>query len=110
MASTLAVQRHEACQTDRCIALYRRVQLLAAGDAAAILMFAAIGRINHGEMLDIELLLTALPFWTGAGAAFMKGALASLVESELPSTYYSRLSCSTCMGVGPVLLPHVYAD
>ena len=31
-----------------------------------ILLFAAIGRINHGEVLDIELLLTALPFWTGA--------------------------------------------
>ena len=43
----------------------RRVQLLAAGDAAALLLFAAAGRANHGELLGLELLTTALPFWAG---------------------------------------------
>ena len=50
--------------------MHRRVQLLVAGDAAFILLFAAIGRVNHGEILDWELLLTAMPFWAGASPPF----------------------------------------
>jgi hypothetical protein len=46
----------------------RRVRLLAAGDAASILLFAAIGRLNHGELLDLDLLITAIPFWAGVVA------------------------------------------
>ncbi|MEW5304544.1 MAG: hypothetical protein WDW36_007149 [Sanguina aurantia] len=38
---------------------------LAAGDVAALMAFAAVGRINHGGVLDIETLLTALPFIAG---------------------------------------------
>lgn len=44
---------------------FRRVKLLVAGDAAALLLFAVIGRINHGEVLDVETLTTVLPFWIG---------------------------------------------
>ncbi|KAF6263859.1 hypothetical protein COO60DRAFT_1457868 [Scenedesmus sp. NREL 46B-D3] len=40
-----------------------RVALLAAGDVAALLAFAAVGRVNHGEpLLDGGTLTTALPF------------------------------------------------
>lgn len=37
--------------------------LLVAGDAAALLLFAAVGRANHG--LDLDALQTALPFLLG---------------------------------------------
>ena len=40
---------------------------LVAGDAAALLLFAIIGRINHGEILDWETFNTALPFMLGEG-------------------------------------------
>jgi hypothetical protein len=42
-----------------------RVALLAGGDAAVLLAFAAIGRINHGEPIS-GALDTALPFLIGA--------------------------------------------
>jgi hypothetical protein len=35
------------------------------GDAAALLLFAIAGRINHGEILDVETFMTVLPFWIG---------------------------------------------
>ena len=57
---------HEECRQFEIFGACRRAQLLAGGDAAALLLFAAIGRINHGEILDLELLMTALPFWAGA--------------------------------------------
>ncbi len=44
----------------------RRVALLVAGDAAALLLFAAIGRANHGESLDpASILSVAWPFLAG---------------------------------------------
>ena len=43
--------------------------LLAGGDAAALLLFAAIGRANHGESLDPgSVLSVAWPFLAGAQA------------------------------------------
>ena len=36
-----------------------------AGDLLALVLFAIIGRINHGEILDLETLTTVLPFWLG---------------------------------------------
>eukprot|EP00892_Ulva_mutabilis_P006362 jgi/Ulvmu1/4098/UM019_0077.1 len=42
-----------------------KVQLLIAGDLSALLLFAIIGRINHGEILDLDTLTTVLPFWLG---------------------------------------------
>ena len=45
----------------------RRVALLVGGDAAALLLFAAIGRMNHGEGMALgDLLTTAAPFLLGA--------------------------------------------
>jgi len=45
----------------------RRVALLAGGDAAALLMFAAVGRGSHAELDGIAGVLdTAWPFLLGA--------------------------------------------
>eukprot|EP01023_Acetabularia_acetabulum_P068768 TRINITY_DN980_c0_g1_i2.p1 TRINITY_DN980_c0_g1~~TRINITY_DN980_c0_g1_i2.p1 ORF type:complete len:217 (-),score=30.36 TRINITY_DN980_c0_g1_i2:373-1023(-) len=35
------------------------------GDIFCIILFAIIGRINHGEVLDVETINTALPFMVG---------------------------------------------
>jgi glycine/serine hydroxymethyltransferase len=44
----------------------RRVALLAAGDLAVLLAFAAVGRGHHGEPLTVsDTLTTALPFVIG---------------------------------------------
>ena len=43
----------------------RRVQLLVTGDAAGLLLFAAIGRLSHGETLGLGWLETAAPFLAG---------------------------------------------
>eukprot|EP00878_Enallax_costatus_P013567 GHUV01014185.1.p1 GENE.GHUV01014185.1~~GHUV01014185.1.p1 ORF type:complete len:245 (+),score=80.58 GHUV01014185.1:519-1253(+) len=54
----------------------KRVALLAAGDLAVLLGFAAIGRHNHGEpLVAAETFTTALPFIVGwfTSAAFMGG-------------------------------------
>lgn len=46
--------------------LCRRIALLAAGDLAVLLAFAAIGRHNHGEPLALaDTFSTALPFIIG---------------------------------------------
>lgn len=42
-----------------------KTALLATGDLVALLLFAAAGRVNHGEVLDAETLTTALPFIIG---------------------------------------------
>lgn len=56
--------RHTAAAPD-----VRRVALLAAGDALAFLVFAAIGRSSHGEAAGLDALLqvaqTAAPFAAG---------------------------------------------
>ena len=52
-----------------------KTALLAAGDLVALLAFAAAGRANHGEGIDAETLITALPFivgWFGT-APFLGG-------------------------------------
>ena len=41
--------------------------LLVSGDLTALLLFAAIGRANHGESLDaVSVLKTAAPFLIGS--------------------------------------------
>lgn len=46
--------------------LIRRKALLVGGDALALLAFAAIGRANHGESLDLgSVLSVAWPFLAG---------------------------------------------
>lgn len=48
----------------------RRVALLAAGDLAVLLAFAAVGRMNHGEPLTVgDTVSTALPFIIGECSA-----------------------------------------
>lgn len=42
-----------------------KVAQLVLGDAAALLLFAVIGRINHGEVVSMETFTTVLPFWIG---------------------------------------------
>lgn len=54
----------------------RRIGLLVAGDAAALLLFAAIGRLSHHEPVSLGALLgTAWPFMAGwfASAALLGG-------------------------------------
>lgn len=42
------------------------MRLLVAGDATALLLFASVGRMNHGETFDVAgLLWTAAPFLAG---------------------------------------------
>lgn len=36
------------------------------GDALALLLFAAVGRMNHGEPVNADTLNTAMPFLIGA--------------------------------------------
>lgn len=49
-----------------CVVACRRTALLVGGDTAALLLFAAIGRRNHGEGLQIlDTFNTALPFLVG---------------------------------------------
>lgn len=52
---------------------HRRVALLVGGDAAALLLFASIGRVSHGEGLSLfGALGTAWPFMVGFyGAAYL---------------------------------------
>ena len=53
----------------------RSALLLAAGDAVALLLFAAAGRSNHGEATQVaDALGTALPFIIGEPGARRKGA------------------------------------
>ena len=52
---------------ERHVCVARRAALLAGGDAAALLLFAAIGRSSHGEGLAPGgVLATAAPFLLGA--------------------------------------------
>lgn len=54
-----------------------RIPLLAAaGDAVAVLVFAAAGRLSHGASDDVlGLLVTVLPFALGLGAAWATPAV-----------------------------------
>jgi hypothetical protein len=62
----------------------RRVALLAAGDALAFLIFAAIGRGSHGEATGLaalpQIALTALPF---AAAWFILAPFAGAYRREV---------------------------
>ena len=64
--------------------LLRRKAILLGGDTAALLAFAAIGRSNHGESLDVgSILSVAWPFLAGVFSA-------ALVCTILPSTLVMR--------------------
>ena len=70
----------------------RRAALLAGGDAAALLLFAAIGRSSHGEGLAPGgVLATAAPFLLGAA---LLGA--RLSDQRSPRLCKASLLCSHC--------------
>lgn len=69
----------------------RRAALLAGGDAAALLLFAAIGRSSHGEGLAPGgVLSTAAPFLLGA-ARWAPGYLSMLRESFMSAIRVLRV-------------------
>lgn len=75
---------------------------LVGGDITALLVFAAIGRVNHGEVLDSETLLTALPFivgwFTSAGLLGGFGA-----EAQGGDTKSAALVAAKCWALGTPL-------
>ncbi|BDA46433.1 hypothetical protein COCOBI_08-5260 [Coccomyxa sp. Obi] len=77
-----------------------RVALLVAGDAAALLLFAAIGRANHGESLDpASVLSVAWPFLAGwFGSAALLGGFG--LEAQGGRTGPAALTASKCWAVG----------
>ncbi|DBA92655.1 TPA: hypothetical protein ACH3X1_002868 [Trebouxia sp. C0004] len=77
-AGVAAVDRGETSQVGR-------TALLVGGDTAALLLFAAIGRRNHGEGLQVlETFNTALPFLVGwAVAAGLTGAYSSTKDRSV---------------------------
>lgn len=73
---------------------HRRVVLLAAGDLAVLLLFAAIGRANHGEPLTVSSTIsTAMPFIIGENPVLIPAAGAND-------------GSSSDAAVGPFILPH----
>lgn len=76
-AGVAAVDRGETSQLGR-------IALLIGGDTAALLLFAAIGRRNHGEGLQLwQTVNTALPFLVGwAVAASLTGAYSSKSSTQ----------------------------
>lgn len=72
-----------------------KVAVLVGGDAAALVLFAVIGRINHGGIIDIETLQTALPFlvgWFGT-APFLGGYGRDAQGSELGPAALTAAKC-----------------
>ncbi len=66
-----------------------------AGDVAALLVFAAIGRLSHGESLDGEVLATALPFllgWLGT-APFLGGYGRAALGTDLKGAALAAAKC-----------------
>ena len=52
------------------VCAHSKVAKLVGGDAAALLLFGIIGRINHGEVLSMETFNTVLPFWIGEAVIY----------------------------------------
>ncbi|KAG2436547.1 hypothetical protein HYH02_011484 [Chlamydomonas schloesseri] len=70
--------------------------VLAAGDAAALLLFAAAGRSNHGEATQaVDALGTALPFIIGwfATAPFLGGFGAEARKKGVPAAAATAAKC-----------------
>ena len=71
----------------------RRKALLVGGDALALLVFAAIGRRNHGENLDIgSILSVAWPFLAGKCCSWLLYA-----KTGLPHLHAAQ---ATTAGIG----------
>ncbi|KAK9906716.1 hypothetical protein WJX75_006698 [Coccomyxa subellipsoidea] len=77
-----------------------RLALLAGGDAAALLLFAAIGRANHGESLDpASVLSVAWPFLAGwFGSAALLGGFGK--EAQGGRTGPAAITAAKCWAGG----------
>ena len=74
------------------VLLIRRKALLIGGDALALLAFAAVGRRNHGESLNIgSIFSVAWPFLAGAHSSWLLYDLAACLQTQ---------TCHTCMLLG----------
>jgi hypothetical protein len=73
---------------------------MAGGDAAALLLFAIIGRANHGEVLDWETLGTALPFMIGE-TQLLAWLAQVLFQPPIPKRLPQRTQ-QQWLGVGPL--------
>ncbi|GFR47553.1 hypothetical protein Agub_g9278, partial [Astrephomene gubernaculifera] len=74
---------------------WKSAALLAAGDLAALALFAAAGRANHGEPLSAETISTALPFvlaWF-ATAPFLGGFGAEARKKGVPAAATTAAKC-----------------
>ncbi|CAD7700509.1 unnamed protein product [Ostreobium quekettii] len=77
-----------------------RVGLLVVGDAVGLLIFAAIGRISHGEVLSLETIGTVLPFWIGwFAAAGLLGGYGKAARGE-EGVLASAGAAAKCWAVG----------
>jgi Protein of unknown function (DUF3054) len=67
-AGELTLHSEQSGQTQSvCLEMRRRVAVLVAGDTLALLLFAVLGRANHGENISVaDVFGTALPFLLGA--------------------------------------------
>ncbi|EIE23939.1 hypothetical protein COCSUDRAFT_62467 [Coccomyxa subellipsoidea C-169] len=77
-----------------------RLALLVGGDAAALLLFAAIGRANHGESLDpASVLSVAWPFLVGwFGSAALLGGFGK--EAQGGRTGPAAITAAKCWALG----------
>ena len=69
--------------------------MLAAGDLVALLAFAAAGRANHGEGIDVETFVTALPFivgWFGT-APFLGGFVTPAQGGDVRAAATAAAKC-----------------
>lgn len=82
---------------------------MAGGDAAALLAFAAIGRINHGGVLDLETLATAAPFWAGERPCVLflcyHGTVDGACYMYLLRCYMDRILPTTSLHTTTTLIP-----
>ncbi|GIL51201.1 hypothetical protein Vafri_7274 [Volvox africanus] len=78
---------------------WRSVATLAAGDLAALMIFAAAGRANHGETISVETFTTALPFVIGwfSTTPFLGGFGADACKKGVPA---AALTAAKCWAVG----------
>ncbi|GIL75317.1 hypothetical protein Vretifemale_5133, partial [Volvox reticuliferus] len=78
---------------------WRSAVTLAAGDLAALMIFAAAGRANHGEPISAETFTTALPFVLGwfATTPFLGGFGVYARKKGVPA---AALTAAKCWAVG----------
>jgi hypothetical protein len=85
------------------------VALLVVGDAAALLIFAAIGRMNHGEGLALgDVVGTASPFlagWFGAAALLGGYGKAAVGGRTAPAALLAAKCWALAFPVGQVRWP-----